>query len=143
MIAQMQKLINGDHTASGQPPGHDLSFLSTAPSAKALGVSPAHPDNRPLTTNTSFALSQLPALQALLLELRQKSVGLQDIIRSSRTARIERGDERREYIEQRTEIHLQRNPTRVAGEQGSVPGKRVEPEEVEALEKVAEIFDKG
>ena len=108
-----------------------------------MNISVVDPSKNALTTNTNFALSQLPALQSLLADLRLKAAGLQDPSGTSKSARAERGDERREYVELRAEMHMQRNAGRASGDHGVVAGKRVEPEEVEALEQIAEIFDKG
>jgi len=84
---------------------------------------------RPLTTNTTFTLSQLPALRALLAELRPKLASLQSAELGFNSARDERRQERRDYIEQRTRMHLDRN-RRAYGDNG----RKVETEEVEALE---------
>lgn len=94
-----------------------------------------------LTTNTNFALSQLPALQSLLADLRPKLASLQTTAMGAQSVKAERREERREYIEQRARIHLQRNGEGAAVNDPAISGKRVEPEEVEALEKVADMFD--
>jgi kinetochore protein Mis12/MTW1 len=124
-----------------QAPQPDLAFLTTAPSAKAFGVSSTDASKRPLTTNTNFALSQLPALRSLLADLRPRLASLESSDTGVDTVKAERREERRGYIEQRTKMNLERNGGAVAGNNAAVAGKRVEPEEVEALEKVANVFD--
>lgn len=56
-------------------PGLDLSFLTSSPAARQLQVgvaADANSKHTPLTTNTTFILSQLPALQATLRQLRPR-----------------------------------------------------------------------
>ncbi|EXJ61762.1 hypothetical protein A1O7_02192 [Cladophialophora yegresii CBS 114405] len=116
-----------------------------------LGQTQATPDNlsflanstqaRSLTTNTNFAISQLPALQTLLKELRPKLAALKHASVNVDSAKDELKEERRGYIEQRTQSHLRRNGEDVQEQSAAVSGKRVESEEVQALEKVAAIFD--
>lgn len=111
----------------------NLSFLAAA---TPLG-------QETLTTNTNFALSQLPALRALLSELRPKLAALSEAkgILQAETAKDELRGERREYIEQRTRSHLERNGQNAGDDSAMVSGKRVDPEEVQALERVASIFE--
>ena len=112
---------------------NNLSFLAAA---TPLG-------QQTLTTNTNFALSQLPALRGLLSELRPKLAALREAkgILQADTAKDELRGERREYIEQRTRSHLERNGQTAGEDSAMVSGKRVDPEEVQALEKVASIFE--
>jgi kinetochore protein Mis12/MTW1 len=95
---------------------------------------------RPLTTHTTFALSQLPALRALLAELRPKLASFRSTDLGFNSARDERRQERRDYIEQRTRMHLDRNRRAYGDNTVSVNGRKVETEEVEALEKVASVL---
>ena len=120
---------------------HDFSFLTSTTSAKALGVSSSGSDPLPVTTNTKFALSQVPALRSLLADLRPRLASLQNSGTKSDTVKAGRTEERNEYIEQRTKLHLQRHGESASVDNFGISGKRVEPEEIEALEKVAEIFD--
>jgi kinetochore protein Mis12/MTW1 len=116
-----------------------------------LGQTQATPDNlsflasgaqaQSLATNTHFAVSQLPALKALLAELRPKLAALKHASINVDSAKDELKEERRGYIEQRTRSHLHRNGGDLQEESAAVSGKRVESEEVQALEKVAAIFD--
>jgi kinetochore protein Mis12/MTW1 len=128
-------------TGKAQTGANDLSFLTNSAAAETLKVT-ANPDQRSLTTNTNFVVSQLPALRGLLAELRPRLAALKD----SRMgvdmdcAKDELREERRGYIEQRTRSHLERNGLNLGENSTLVSGKRVDPEEVQALEKVASIF---
>ncbi len=57
------------------------------------------------------------------------------------SAKDELKEERRGYIEQRTRSHLQRNGEDLQEPMAAVSGKRVDPEAVQALERVASIFE--
>ena len=115
-----------------------LSFLTDSPSARAFNIFPNGPQ-QPLTTNTTFALSQLPALRALLAELRPKLVTLQETVLKQDSAKDERREERREYIEQRTKAHLDKSGHALAMNAVST-GRQVDKDEILALEKVSSIF---
>ncbi|EFE44756.1 hypothetical protein TRV_00428 [Trichophyton verrucosum HKI 0517] len=122
----------------------NLSFLLSDPRAKKLrmGDGGAGPSHTPLTTNTTFILSQLPALRAVLTQLRTKlqtlpkSVGEMDL--------DQKKGERREYINSRAKLHLERTSGTGESEHGHgvIRGKRINPEEVQALEGVATTFSK-
>lgn len=116
------------------------SFLNSSPSARSFNISTAQPAQQPLTTNTTFSLSQLPALKALLADLRPMLASLRTAERPVKSARDERRQDRRDYIEQRTRRHLERNGRAHAHNAMSVNGRTVDPEEVEALEKLASTF---
>lgn len=118
----------------------NFSFLTSSPSSTAFNISTNQPAQQPLTTNTTFTLSQLPSLRALLADLRSKLASLQFTEPNLHSAVQERHQERRDYIEQRTRLHLNRNGRARADNPSGVNGRRVDPEEVEALEKVASIF---
>lgn len=145
IIAQLKQLMAEEYTPGDPRPSqklqHDFSFLTSTPSAKALNVSASTSAQQPITTNTKFALSQIPALRSLLADLRPRLANLQSSSRRSDSARAERSEERREYIEQRTRMHLERNDIGVSANAHAVAGKRVEPEEVEALEKIVDTLD--
>jgi len=128
LLEQLRGIVGN---SSGGP--NNLSFLTAA--------TPTGPQT--LTTNTNFALSQLPALRALLAELRPKLAALKEAkgILQADTAKEELRRERREYLEQRTRSHLERNDQTVGDDSAMVSGKRVDPEEIHALEKVASIFE--
>ncbi|KIW88185.1 uncharacterized protein Z519_11296 [Cladophialophora bantiana CBS 173.52] len=134
VLRQLRDLIGNPHTTT-----NNLSFLMNGASEQTLHAS-QHTDSRRLTTNTNFAISQLPALKSLLAELRPKLAMLKDIDMNVSSAKDELKEERRGYIEQRTRSHLERNGE-AAGEDYTLSGKRVDPDEVQALEKVASILD--
>ncbi|OAL39035.1 hypothetical protein AYO20_01786 [Fonsecaea nubica] len=135
ILQQLRSLI-GDSPDSA----NSLSFLMNGASGQTLNVT-QHPDSRRLTTNTKFAVSQLPALKSLLAELRPKLALLKDTDKNISSAKDELKEERRGYIEQRTRSHLERHGE-ASGEDSTVlSGKRVDREEVQALENVASIFD--
>jgi kinetochore protein Mis12/MTW1 len=133
MIAQLKAVTSprSQREADKQP---NLSFLNSSPSSRAFNISTEQPMQRPLTTNTTFTLSQLPALRALLAELRPKIASLQSAELGFNSARDERRQERRDYIEQRTRMHLDRNRRAYGDNNVSVNGRKVDTEEVEALE---------
>jgi kinetochore protein Mis12/MTW1 len=137
-------MAHGETREDVRPPGaaqHDFSFLTSNPSARALNVTTSNSAHQPLKTNANFALSQLPALRSLLADLRPRLASLQTSTPRIDGARAERREERREYIEQRARMHLQRNGESSLVRDPAIAGKRIEPEQVEALEKVADIFD--
>lgn len=143
VIAQLKALTSprsqnelGVVEADGQP---NLSFLNSSRSSRAFNISTEKALHQPLTTNTTFTLSQLPALKAILADLRPKLASLQSPGPGLDSARDERRQERRDYIEQRARMHLQRNGRAYAENVMFVNGRKVDPEEVEALEKVASI----
>ncbi len=147
IIAQLQALTstkpsNEDtpiaETQARQQP--DFSFLNSSPSSRAFNVSTSQPAQQPLTTNTTFTLSQLPAIKAILADMRPKLATLQSTEHGLPSAMDERRQERRDFIEQRTRLHLERNGRAHADNAAAVNGRRVDQEEVDALEKVASIF---
>lgn len=117
----------------------NFGFLTNAPSASTFNVS-GYGSQMPLTTNTNFALSQLPALKAILAELRPKLEDLQANGPGHSGARDEMKAERKAYIDQRTMEHADRNG-HASGENAGVAADRdIEEAEVHAMEKVATIF---
>ena len=137
-----QTTTNGTNRAIELP---NLSFLFTDPTAKRLNVGSdsSTPSHTPLTTNTTFILSQLPALKALLEQLRPKLASLPKAGEGTAVFDTKRA-ERNAYIDGRTRLHLERNGELggAAGEgHGVVKGRRVEREEVKALESVVEMFE--
>ncbi|KIX07305.1 uncharacterized protein Z518_01958 [Rhinocladiella mackenziei CBS 650.93] len=120
---------------------NNLSFLTSGTSAQSLQVT-QNPEQQSLTTNTTFAVSQLPALRSLLAELRPKLGALKDTTMGVETgsAKDELREERRGYIEQRTQSHLRRHGQISEESATMVSGKHVDPEEIQALEKIASIF---
>lgn len=112
----------------------NLSFLATSSSHAPF------PGQEPLTTSTKFALSQLPALKSNLAELKARLATLQDVEPTSNSIKDERREERREYIEQRTKLHIDKN-NHSGSASGPLSGKQTDPSEVEALEKAANLFN--
>lgn len=122
------------------------SFLTHTTSAQALGIAPLPttttpkaPQANPLSTNTSFTLSQLPALKALLADLRPKLSNT-----SFRASESEAAWERRLYLETQTRRVLERRGIAIGenGSGGEGVGRRVGSEELAALEGIVEGLDK-
>ncbi|KAK2751071.1 hypothetical protein FQN57_000146 [Myotisia sp. PD_48] len=86
----------------------NLSFLLSDPRtlASAVGHDETSSSHGPLTTNTTFILSQLPALRAMLLQLRPKLATLPAAVEHAKLD--PRRTERREYIDTRTRLHIER-----------------------------------
>ena len=126
------------------------AFLTHAPAAQALGLNAALQNSttattattpgpvkaNPLSTNTEFALAQLPALKALLSELRPKIAAMSHDARHA----VKEGEtqrERRLYVESQTRKVLERRGISIE-ESGAEPlGRRVGSEELMALEGIA------
>ncbi|PWY89976.1 MIND kinetochore complex component Mtw1 [Aspergillus heteromorphus CBS 117.55] len=135
----------GNFVASGQK-DLDLSFLTSSLAAQQLRVGVATGSNTqhtPITTNTTFILSQLPALQALLKELRPKLASLPQFGDKMETE--SKADERREYIESRVRLHLERAGQLAVGSDGNtvVAGRKIDITEAEALEAVTGLLTQG
>lgn len=133
---------NGSKTDAAVKPV-DLSFLTSSPAARQLRVgvdTSAHTKYAPLTTNTTFILSQLPALHATLENLRPKLASLPGSSQGL-TSRTQR-DERREYIESRIRLHLERAGQLAVSDNGNpvVAGRRIDISEAQALESVASML---
>jgi kinetochore protein Mis12/MTW1 len=139
MLTQLRELVGVT-----QQEANNLSFLMNGSAAQSLKVTD-NPDQQSLTTNTKFAVSQLPALRSLLAELRPKLAALKasDKDASLNSAKEEIKEERRGYIEQRTWSRLERNGMEPAENFNLLSGRRVDAEEVQALEKVASVFDQA
>lgn len=117
----------------------NLSFLTSGPAATTLRVG----QNNSLTTNTDFVLSQLPALHAATQKLRAKLSTL-----SSSTAAVSsdatKRDERREYIDSRIRLHLERSGEPALGDgQAAIAGRKISGAEAQALEAVGNILNDG
>lgn len=154
MISQLKTILSAAQTTDsandtkgeGEPTAAparkmdlDLSFLTSSAAAQKLRVgvtTGSNTQHTPLTTNTTFILSQLPALQALLKELRPK---LATLPRSKIANDTEsKSDERREYIESRIKLHLERSGQLPVGNDGNptVAGRKMDISEAQALEAV-------
>lgn len=131
MLIQLRAMLDPKSEDDSIP---NVSFLA--------GVSPQQPfpGQQPLTTNTKFALSQIPALKTTLIELKTKLATLQDVQLTADSVKDERREERRSYIEQRTKLHIEKN-NQTASSSGPLSGKQADTAEVEALEKAANLFN--
>ncbi|OJJ87837.1 MIND complex subunit MTW1 [Aspergillus glaucus CBS 516.65] len=153
VISQLRSILstvsaaknNGDSTATAGK-DLDLSFLTSSSAAQQLRVGAVTGPNThhtPLTTNTTFILSQLPALQAMLKQLRPK---LDTLPKSAELAEKDpKKDERKEYIESRIRLHLERAGQLAVGSDGDpiVAGRRIGNSEAHALEAVTSILTQG
>jgi kinetochore protein Mis12/MTW1 len=152
-LEQLTALTEASHSnlkieqdATGQqenaPGKGTYAFLTNGESAKALGMNSTITNNEegPLAINTSFALSQLPALRSLLDELRPKlaDIGNAEAAASeSHTAR-----ERRIYLHDQTRKAVERQGVEIgAFPQGS--GRRIAADELSALESIADSLSAG
>ena len=146
IITQLKALTQcaPPQTASTAPaPAHgtpSFAFLNTSPNSQTLNFSAEKASQQPLTTNTTFTLSQLPALRAILADLRPTLSTLRSGENHVSGARDEQRQERVDYIEQRTRQHLERNGITDVDSATLVRGKAVDKEEMEALERVAATF---
>lgn len=152
VISQLRSILSTVKSAKAQNAAEsngpesrpvDLSFLTSSPGARQLRVGVAAGPNAkhtPLTTNTTFILSQLPALQATLEQLRPKLATLPTSADEMETK--SKRDERKEYIESRIRLHLERVGQLAMGDDGStvVAGRRIERTEAHALENVASML---
>ncbi|KAJ5259227.1 hypothetical protein N7478_012208 [Penicillium angulare] len=132
----------GDEKSKTTPPV-DLSFLTSSPAAKQLRVgvdTGSNTKHMPLTTNTTFILTQLPALQATLQSLRPKLASLPGSVTEMEFK--SKRDERKEYIESRIRLHLERAGQLALGDDGNpvVAGRRIDISEAHALESVAKML---
>lgn len=130
-LKQLRGLINPESENEDVP---NISFLLSTLSSQSFS------GQQPLTANTKFTLSHLPALKASLAELKDKTSTLRHVQLGIDTARDEAREERRQYIEQTTKSHLNRNGH--AGSSASQPfsGRQHTTEELESLEKMSQIF---
>ncbi|KAL4956008.1 Mis12 protein-domain-containing protein [Aspergillus filifer] len=155
MIAQLKVILSASQTSEKETKGENqpapasenkglsLSFLTTSAVAQQLRVGVASGSNTqhtPLTTKTAFILSQLPALQALLTELRPKLAVMpkSDLANDKES----KPDERRDYIESRIRLHLERSGQLPVGNDGNptVGGRKRDISEAQALEAVASMI---
>ncbi|KAJ5114329.1 hypothetical protein NUU61_000088 [Penicillium alfredii] len=156
VISQLQSILSTVDTAKSEGAAEDakatargqlsLAFLTSSPAARQLRVgvdAGSNTKHTPLTTNTTFILSQLPALQATLEQLRPRLATLPSatVEMESKTKR----DERKEYIESRIRLHLERAGQLAMGNDGNpvVAGRRIDISEAHALENVANMFTQG
>ncbi|RAL16931.1 MIND complex subunit MTW1 [Aspergillus homomorphus CBS 101889] len=155
IIAQLRSMLSNvpkddatkaDTEAPAKTKDLDLSFLTSSAAARQLrvgAVAGSNTQHTPLTTNTTFILSQLPALQALIKELRPKLASLQQ---SEDQMEVDsEADARRDYIESRVRLHLERAGQLAAGNEGNpvIGGRKVNVAEAQALESVMSLLAGG
>lgn len=137
VIAQLRGMLEGGGTGKRETgstkrelmdTGMDLSFLNAKETAMGGGS---------LTTNTTFMLSQLPALRATLASLRPRLAGLP--VATERMELDEGAVERKEYIENGARKGMERTG---GGETVQVQGSRRDKAEVEALERLMGTWEK-
>ena len=119
------------------------TFLSNGDAAKSLGVGTGTNDpnnDGPLTTNTAFALSQLPALRSLLDELRPKLGSTGDAQLAAAESHSAR--ERRLYLNNQTKKAVERQGVQLATSAEGL-GRRVQGDEVAALEGIVDALSAG
>lgn len=117
----------------------NLSFLTSRPAATTLRVG----QNNSLTTNTDFVLSQLPALHAATQKLRAKLSTLPNTTTAVSGIATKR-DERREYIDSRIRLHLERSGEPALSDgQAAIAGRKISGAEAQALEAVGSILNDG
>ena len=130
-LHQLRAMLSPKPEDTSQP---HLSFLSSTVLQQSFSGQQA------LTTNTKFAMSQLPALKTTLFDLRARLATLGNVHLTMDSAKDELKEERRQYIEQRTRSHLERNGKFIA-DSGPLSGKSTDSSEIEALEKAASMFN--
>ncbi|CAG7984809.1 unnamed protein product [Penicillium salamii] len=149
VISQLKSILSTVQTAKVEDAAAtpskplDLSFLTSSPAARQLRVgvdTGSNTKHTPLTTHTTFILSQLPALQATLEKLRPKLAALPESMIPMETK--SKRDERKEYIEGRIRLHLERAGQLTTGDDGNpvVAGRRIDIKEAHALESVANML---
>lgn len=150
VITQLKSILSTVESAKPEGNGEDktikpldLSFLTSSPAARQLRVgvdAGTQTKHTPLTTHTTFILSQLPALQATLENLRPKLASLPQSVEQME-AKSKR-DDRKAYIESRIRLHLERAGQLAMGDDGNpvVAGRRIDTSEAHALENVANMF---
>jgi kinetochore protein Mis12/MTW1 len=137
MLEQLKGMTSSVADAQAKA-NSSFAFLADTPSASIFNVSAK--GQQTLTTNTKFALSQLPALRAILTELRPKLAELQKAGLGHSGAREDMKAERKAYIDHRTMEHADRNGHASSGTAGFIAGRDIDEAEVQAMEKVATIF---
>ena len=133
MLAELRSLLSVHPPEQSHPPNQPNFGAFT-------GNGHTGNNRQPLTTHTNFTLSQLPALRAIVAELRPKLAKAHATSLGVESAKDERREERRDYIEQRTKAHLEKNTHLPSDDAAALSGKSMDLDEVEALEKVAGVF---
>ncbi|KAI4751629.1 hypothetical protein E4T52_15952 [Aureobasidium sp. EXF-3400] len=140
LLAQLRSLVASPTSATSSkldtnaPQNPSFSFLTTTPSATALGVgSTSHANS--LVQNTSFISSQLPAVREIVATLRSH---LSTLPEKNMAHTIDASTEARQaYIETQTKRALERvGVDAVAAPDTEVLGRRMGAEETRALEDI-------
>ena len=155
LLQQLRELISGSSSTikSESPPlpganrfsspNDAFSFLTRMPSADALGVLPIAKSTSdpnppgPIEVNTSFTISQLPALRSLLAELRPRLLAANSATSGSASESVRERD-RKLYLEKQTQKVLGRRRVAVADGMSSTIGRKIMPEETTALESIVQ-----
>lgn len=150
VIAQLKSIMSTVECAKSDDSGEDkttkaldLSFLTSSPAARQLRVGVDAGNNTkhtPLTTHTTFILSQLPVLQSTLENLRPKLASLPQSLEQMEVK--SKRDDRKAYIESRIRLHLERTGQLAMGDDGNsvVAGRRIDISEAQVLENVANML---
>jgi len=134
--AELNSRIDTETTVRQQP---SFSFLTSDPTASSFGVAPPS-KSRPLTQNTQFTLSQLPALKSLLTSLPTYLGSLPEAEGNvSEVARVA-------YIESQSRRAMARkglDPDTKGGAGTESLGRPLGNEELRALEGIADGLSNG
>jgi kinetochore protein Mis12/MTW1 len=119
-----------------------LAFLLHGGAASKLGISANIVDanSGPLTTNVSFALSQLPALQELLAQLRPNVPSLDQSANAPATEGA-LAKERRIYVESQSRRAMERQGLAPGIDASETLGRIVTTEELASLENMVQDVD--
>jgi kinetochore protein Mis12/MTW1 len=148
VIQQLKSLItagNGRPRHSQDNPG-PLAFLAHSSAAAKLGLSSSldqplsDEKSSSLSTNVSFALSQLPALQSLLRELRPT---LNELNKSADSPAVEPdvAKERRRYVETQSRRALERQGISTGTDTAEALGRIATSDELTSLEALVDGSD--
>lgn len=141
VISQLRAILSATQEANAKQTDNQnttglpsLGFLTSSPAADMLRVG----QNQSLTTNTDFVLSQLPALHNMTEKLREQLRSLPNAPPEGQSKR----DERRDYIDSRIRIHLERSGQPAFGDgNAAIPGRRIASSEAKALESVGNMLN--
>jgi kinetochore protein Mis12/MTW1 len=152
-LASLKKLILNEGP-KGEPDGdtvmHDQNPSTYPAFAFLQNKGELTGEDQPITTTTSFALSQVPALRSLLENVEPRLRELADASAGSASVGEDQTSWRRgrlEFIEKETKRHLENSRGLELGEQSSVrdgewqgEGRTLAKGEVESLEKVVGLI---
>jgi kinetochore protein Mis12/MTW1 len=153
-IGSLKRIILGQGKGAKKEPNADVEMEGQSRDSGAtfafLGKNGGlGGEGQPLTTTTSFALSQVPALKSLLENLEPRLSDLSNGAEKGTLGEEEKSWKRTrlEFIEKETQRHLENARGLELGEQGAVrdgewqgEGRTLGKGEVESLEKVVSII---